>query len=84
MFKRIIVKPKQNTNLTKFTDNPKEERSVILEMLHWKNHSEGIPTDVANRLVANHFLEPSSYGGLTWSSEAHELDKRFNNEFNYE
>jgi len=78
------VKPKQNTNLTKFTDKPVEERISILEMLLWKNHVKGIPKDVASRLVNNHFLENSSSGGLIWSAEAHELDKRFNKEFNYE
>ena len=89
LFKNIFKKKEEpgtgpNYNgLVKFS-RPIDERIAILEMLLWKVHIENIPSDVFDRLVKNGFLEKSHSGGWTWTSVTAELERKFNEEFNYD
>ena len=64
------------------TDRPSDikKRINILEMLLWKNHIDGIPKDVFERLKENYFLIKVG-DGYSWSEQAIILSKKFDKTF---
>jgi len=60
-----------------------EDRISVLEMLLWKNHIEGIPTEIGDRLVENGWLKHIAHS-YEWSNKAIELSLKFNKCFEYE